>query len=253
MTKIFKFLKANIFLVGVFFAYIILAIITPTTSLLGIKNSGYYIKEMLMIMPVIFVLTALLDSWVPKETIIKLLGKEAKAKGVLLAFILGSISAGPIYAAFPFCVMLHKKGASVKNIVIILSSWAVVKIPMLLNETKFLGLKFMALRWSLTILAILLFSWLTAKIVKDKDLTQEKKEDAKGVFINQDACMGCTVCTRKYPELFEMDNKKAILKQYSELNLELLQEAIIACPVRAIYYTDNIKDDNQNTEIPLLI
>jgi hypothetical protein len=39
---------------------------------------------------------------VPKETIIKLLGKEARTKGVLLAFILGSISAGPIYAAFPF-------------------------------------------------------------------------------------------------------------------------------------------------------
>ena len=73
-------------------------------------------------MPVIFVLTALLDLWVPKEKIMKYLGKDAKAKGVVLSLVLGSISAGPIYAAFPLCVMLHKKGASVRNLVIILSA-----------------------------------------------------------------------------------------------------------------------------------
>jgi len=240
MKKIFKFLKVNIFLVGVISVYIILAIINPAMSFQGIKNSWYYIKEMIMIMPVIFVLTALLDSWIPKETIIKFLGKEAKTKGVILAFILGSISAGPIYAAFPFCIMLHKKGASIKNIVIILSAWAVVKIPMLLNETKFLGIKFMAIRWVLTILGILLFSWLTAKIVKDKDLSSGKEEIVTGVSVNSYACMGCTVCTKKYPALFEMDSKKAIIKKYSELHIELLQETIVACPVRAIQYAEGI-------------
>ena len=53
-----------------------------------------------MIMPVIFLLTALLDLWVPKEKIMVFLGKESKANG-LFSFILGSISAGSVYAAFP--------------------------------------------------------------------------------------------------------------------------------------------------------
>lgn len=75
----------------------------------SVKNSAYYIKEMLIIMPVIFVLTALLDLWVPKDKIMQLLGKEAKGKGLVLSFIIGSISAGPIYAAFPISIMLHKK------------------------------------------------------------------------------------------------------------------------------------------------
>lgn len=236
MTKAIKFIKSNLFLTSVIFAYAVLALINPQMGLQGAKNSGYYIKEMLMIMPVIFVLTALLDSWVPKRTIIRYLGKEAKTKGVVLSFVLGSISAGPIYAAFPFCVMLHKKGASIKNVVIILSSWAVVKIPMLLNEAKFLGFKFMITRWILTVISILIFSWITAKIVKDEDLPQEELRLKKGVYLNKTACMGCTVCTRMYPALFQMDGKRAMVKEYNYLDMKLLQKAIEACPVKAIEY-----------------
>ena len=191
---------------------------------------------MLIIMPVIFVLTALLDSWVPKEAIIKILGKEAKSKGILLSFFLGSISAGPIYAAFPLCGMLYKKGASIKNIVIILSSWAVVKIPMLLNEAKFLGLKFMITRWILTIIAILIFSYITSIIVKDKDFPKYETIVKSGVYINKDVCMGCSVCTKKYPKLFEMNGKKANVKEYINLDIELLKNTINSCPVKAIEY-----------------
>lgn len=236
MSKAVRFLKANLFIATVVLCYAALTILNPKLGLQGIKNSGYYIKEMLMIMPVIFVLTALLDTWVPKETIIKLLGKEAKTKGMLLSFILGSISAGPIYAAFPFCVMLHKKGASINNIVIILSSWAVVKIPMLLNEAKFLGLNFMVVRWMLTAIAILILAWITAKIVKDEDLPHKKQKIKNGIFLNREACMGCTICTRKYPTLFEMEGKKAAVKQYADLDFKLLNSAIDSCPVKAIEY-----------------
>ena len=84
-------------------------IINQNMGIASVKNSFYYIKEMIMIMPVIFVLTALLDLWVPKGKIMKYLGKEAKQKASFFSLALGSISAGPIYAAFPLCVMLHKK------------------------------------------------------------------------------------------------------------------------------------------------
>ena len=197
---IIKKIKENLFLVIVVLAYIIMFIAKPAMGIESVKSSGYYIKEMLMIMPVIFVLTALLDMWVSKEKITQYL-ENAKAKGIF--FFLGcSISAGPVYAAFPMCVMLHKKGASIRNVVIILSSWAVIKIPMLINEAKFLGLKFMAIRWALTIIAIIIFSWITAKIIKDKDLPGEVLTQA-GLHINRDACMGCTLCAKTYPEVFE--------------------------------------------------
>lgn len=235
---IIKKIKENLFLSIVALAYIIMFIAKPAMGIESVKSSGYYIKEMLMIMPVIFILTALLDMWVPKEKILRYLGKEAKAKGILLSFVVGSISAGPVYAAFPMCVMLHKKGASIRNIVIILSSWAVIKVPMLLNEAKFLGLKFMALRWVLTVIAIIIFSWLTAKIIKDQDIPGEVLTRA-GLHINRDACMGCTLCAKSYPELFEIENKRALVKPQEALDMDKLENAIRACPVKAISYNEN--------------
>ena len=236
---ILKRIKENLFLVIVALAYIAMFIINPAMGTESVKNSGYYIKEMLMIMPVIFILTALLDMWIPKEKIMQFLGKDAGAKGVFLSFVVGSISAGPIYAAFPMCVMLHKKGASIRNIVIILSSWAVIKVPMLLNEAKFLGPKFMAIRWVLTVVAIIIFSWISAKLIKDEDLPGEVLAKP-GLHINRDACMGCTLCAKNAPALFEMQGKKAVVKPYKSeaLDMELLQKTIKTCPVHAIEYSE---------------
>ena len=235
--KVINKVRENLFIVFIAIAYIIMFIIKPSMGVAAIKNSAYYIKEMIMIMPVIFVLTALLDLWVPKEKIMKYLGKQATAKGVLLSLALGSISAGPIYAAFPLCVMLHKKGASVRNLVIILSAWAVIKVPMLLNELKFLGFEFMAVHWVLTVIAIIVFSWITAKIVKDDDLPQLKTNQS-GPSINRSACMGCSLCTKNYPELFEIQNKKASLKaKHEPIDNEKLIRAIDSCPVQAISFS----------------
>ncbi|WP_320128020.1 permease [uncultured Sphaerochaeta sp.] len=238
--KFIKKIKENLFVITIVIAYIAMFIARPDMGITSIKNSIYYIREMLMIMPVIFVLTALLDMWVPKEKIMKYLGKESKAKGVVLSFALGSVSAGPIYAAFPMCVMLHKKGASIRNLVIILSSWAVIKIPMLLNEVKFLGMKFMVIRWILTTMAIIIFSWITARIVKNADLPQTE-EVQKGLSVNTGACMGCTLCTKNYPDLFGMYNKKVFIKSHDgKIDRKQLLHTITSCPVKAIEYGEDV-------------
>lgn len=234
--NIVKKIKNNLFAFIVIIAYIALFAFSPSMGVNSIKNSGFYIKEMLMIMPVIFVLTALLDLWIPKEKIMQFLGKESKSKGVFLSLVIGSVSAGPIYAAFPMCVMLLKKGAAIRNIIIILSSWAVIKIPMLLNEAKFLGAKFMIIRWLLTVIAILIFSWISAKIIKEEDLPQTDDDKEKGVSINKNACIGCKICVKNYPELFEMSGNKAKVKglKFESIDEEKLEETIELCPVSAI-------------------
>jgi uncharacterized membrane protein YraQ (UPF0718 family) len=230
----FKRIRKNLLALLVIAAYIALLAARPAMGVSSLKNSLFFVKEMILIMPVIFVLTALLDLWVPKEKIVRYLGRGAGIKGVVLSLVLGSISAGPIYAAFPLCVMLHKKGASVRNIVIILSAWAVIKVPMLLNEMKFLGLRFMAIRWILTVIAIIIFSWLAALIVKDSDLPlPEEGGEAPGV--NEAACMGCGLCARTVPELFEMRGGKAAVRQdIGTVDAEKLALAADRCPVKAI-------------------
>lgn len=99
--KIMKKIKENAFLLLLTTAYLLILIIKPSLGIVAIKNSSYYIKEMIMIMPVIFVLIALLDAWVSKEKIMKYLGKESKTKGVILSFVLGSILQAQYMRHFP--------------------------------------------------------------------------------------------------------------------------------------------------------
>ncbi|KAJ52667.1 uncharacterized membrane protein YraQ (UPF0718 family) [Clostridium tetanomorphum] len=240
MNKFINEIKNNLFLVFVIFIYVFLLILMPDKGIKSLNNSLYYVKEMLTILPIILLLVSLIEAWVPKKTIENALGENSGAKGFLFSFLLGSFSAGPIYAAFPVCKMLIKKGASIANIIIILSSWAVIKIPMLANESKFLGPKFMAIRWILTTISILIIAIITSKVVKKEDVPLDDivtKEDAL-LNINENFCISCGLCTKIAPENFVLENKKAkvlgkIIKSQENDKIKL---AIDKCPAKAIKY-----------------
>ena len=230
-------LKKNRFLVSVGLIYLILFIMSTEKAALSVKNSGYYIKEMLMIMPVVFLLTSLIEAWVPKKMIMENLGDESGLKGSLISILLGSISAGPIYAAFPVCKTLLKKGASISNIVVILSAWAVIKVPMLANEAKFLSPKFMATRWVLTTIAILVMGYIISKTVKREDIPMEDEKIEEGtVLIKEEYCIGCGICEKLAPEYFKVENKKAIVinKHIGNRVENKVKKAKEKCPANAI-------------------
>lgn len=105
-ANIFPEISATLILIG-----IILAILTPEqiSSVLG-DGSGviHYIispqtgekatlsvwknlKEMLSLLPPIFLLIGLLDVWIPKETMVKYLGSHAGIKGVIIAHFMSII------------------------------------------------------------------------------------------------------------------------------------------------------------------
>lgn len=142
----------------------------------AVRNTLQFMIEMIQVLPPVLVISALVTVWVPSEIIKKGLGRESGIRGKMLSLIIGSVSAGPIYAAFPAVLVLFKKGASISNMVMILSAWAVVKIPMLLVETSFLGLKFMLIRLALTVPAILIIGLVTERIVKPEDIQIKMKE-----------------------------------------------------------------------------
>lgn len=230
-------LKKNKFLVLVGAIYLILFLTNTEKAALSVKNSGYYIKEMLMIMPVVFLLTSLLEAWVPKKVIMNHLGDKSGFKGSLISLLLGSISAGPIYAAFPICKTLLKKGASISNIVVILSAWAVIKVPMLANEAKFLSPKFMATRWVFTTIAILIMGYIISKLVKKEDIPMEDEDIEEGtIIVKSEFCIGCGICEKQVPEHFKIEGNKAtvINNQISEKTEEKVKNIQEKCPAKAI-------------------
>ncbi len=99
--KIVSKIRKNKLLLFVALAYIAIFIFLPDKAAKSVSNSVYYLVEMLQVLPVIFLLTVVIEALVPKEVIMRGFGEKSGVKGNLLALLLGSISAGPIYAAFP--------------------------------------------------------------------------------------------------------------------------------------------------------
>lgn len=230
-------IKRNKTVFGVAFLYLVLFVFSPEKAFASVNNSVYYLVEMFQVLPVIFLLTVVIEALVPKKTIMNSFGEGSGWRGKVYSLILGSISAGPVYAAFPVCKTLLGKGASITNIVIVLSSWAVIKVPMLANEVKFLGVEFMAARWVLTVGAILVMAQITSKVVKIKDLPKDERQDEERVVeIKKDYCVGCGICARMLPEYYEINEKKAkiIAEGVKNSDMDILLKSAEECPTKAI-------------------
>lgn len=68
----------------------------------GVRTAGtlgFSLKEMLSVLPPIFILLGLMDVWIPREIMIKYSGEGSGIKGVLLSFFPGAATAGHLYAA----------------------------------------------------------------------------------------------------------------------------------------------------------
>ncbi|MCK4258877.1 MAG: permease [Halanaerobiales bacterium] len=230
------FIKKNKILMLSLLGYSFLFIFKADLGLKALSKSTYYFKEMLQILPAVFVLTAIIQTWVPTRIIAKHFGSSSGLKGKLVSLAIGSLSAGPIYAAFPVCQMLFNKGASIGNIVIILSAWAVVKVPMLINEVKFMGFKYMVIRWIFTIVAIYIMAYIMEKVIQKDDLPLAENRPSNSPMIQPEVCVGCGICVKICPDIFKIDNKKAVI--ILEIDVDSCQEQIEkakeSCPVMAI-------------------
>ena len=136
-----------------YFWVIIFAIFIIGSSFLkyepGIRvyaNFELFFVEMISFLPLMFLLIGLFDVWAPKEIIEKHVGHDSGIIGTLWVVLLATLQAGPLYGVFPVAYILSKKGASPRNVFIYLGAFSCIKIPMLMFEIGFLGLKFSILR-----------------------------------------------------------------------------------------------------------
>lgn len=128
------------------------------------------LKEMLLVIPPIFVLLGLLDVWVPKETMVKYMGDDSGVRGVVLAFLIGSAAAGPLYGAFPVAAVFLKKGVKFTNILIFIGAWSTTKVPMFLFEISALGPAFAITRLLIDIPGIIIIARILARIVPQEEI-----------------------------------------------------------------------------------
>lgn len=151
---------------------IVIGIALPNIGLKSLSLTKQNFIEMISVIPPIFILLGLLDVWVDRATMMKYTGKGSGLKGVLIAFLLGSAAAGPLYAAFPVAGVMLKKGSSLFNVFIFIGAWSTTKIPMLTFEAASLGLTFTLTRLALSITGILIIA-----ATAEKALNQEQQKE----------------------------------------------------------------------------
>ena len=148
----------------------------PALGVRSFSLTWAYVLEMLSVVPPIFILMGLMDVWIPKETMMKYMGKSAGCRGGFFAFLLGAFSSGPLYAAFPMAGMLIKKGVSLTNVFLFLGAWSTAKIPMMLFEVTQLGSKFAGIRFVLSMLGIVILAFIMEKTTnaQEQDALRER-------------------------------------------------------------------------------
>lgn len=151
---------------GIIAAAAILLALYPENRTASFQASYNLFMEFILILPAVMVLMGLFSVWVRKENVVKYLGHASGIKGLIIALIMGMTPTGPLYIAFPMASMLLKKGARVANIIIFLSAWACIKLPQELVEIRFMGIKFMVLRLSFTIIMVIMMGLFIEKIEK---------------------------------------------------------------------------------------
>lgn len=154
-------------------AAIAISIMTFVDKELGIKaidTFKFSLKEMILIIPPIFILLGLLDVWVPKDVMVKYMGEGSGVLGVIISMFIGSAAAGPLYGAFPIAAVFMKKGVKLSNILIFIGAWSTMKIPMFLFEFNSLGAKFALTRLAINIPGILLMAYMIPKILKEEEI-----------------------------------------------------------------------------------
>jgi uncharacterized membrane protein YraQ (UPF0718 family) len=170
MDKIIKVIKRYKFFIILLVINTVIIVVKPDIGLKSLQLTKSNALEMLSILPPVFILLGLLDVWVKRETMIKYMGEKSGIIGVLLAFLLGSAAAGPLYAAFPVAAVLLKKGSKFSNVLIMIGAWSTTKIPLLLFEASSMGIKFMITRFILNIFGIAIIAYTVEKFLSKREI-----------------------------------------------------------------------------------
>ena len=163
-----KVLKRYAVFIAALAAVGILTLFFREVGLKALSISVSQFLQMLLVIPPVFILLGLLDVWVPRETMVKYMGEGSGLKGVVLAVILGSAAAGPLYGAFPVAAVFMKKGVKFSNLMIFIGAWSTTKVPMFLFEMAALGAKFAVTRLLIDIPGIIVIAFLLTKLIPKK-------------------------------------------------------------------------------------
>lgn len=166
MTKI---LKKYGFFTTVMTINLLALILFPQAGRKSIAFTWDTFENFLLTLTPVFVCIGLLDVWVEKEAMIKIIGEQSGIRGILISFLFGMITAVPLYALLPVAGMLLKKGGKISNVLIFICSCTSIRIPLLLFEVSSMGWKFTVIRFFANVFIVVIIAILINCILTKED------------------------------------------------------------------------------------
>ncbi len=162
-----KQLKRYLLLATVLSANLIVLILYPPVAIKALTFTGKNFLNFLFMLTPIFICIGLMDVWVEREMMIRVMGEKSGAKGILISLLLGLITAVPLYALLPVAGVLLKKGSKISNVLLFLCSSASIRIPLLLFEISSLGWQFTLTRFAMNIFVVFAIAFIIEKALSD--------------------------------------------------------------------------------------
>jgi len=117
---------------------------------LGLKTGAKMLGQVMPLLIIAFIIAGLIQVLIPKEFIIKWLGKEAGFKGILFGTLAGGLTPGGPFVCFPIIASIYKSGAGIGTVVAYITAWSLVSMARLPYEISLISPKFAAIRLACT-------------------------------------------------------------------------------------------------------
>jgi len=130
------------------------------------SNFLSFTLSMLKILPGAFILIGLFQVWVSRERVEKHLGEESSFLGFLWVLMLAGTTVGGLYVAFPVAYALYEKGARIQVVLAYIGFAAVSRIPMMIFEASFMGVKFTLVRLAVSIPLVVVSAVILGRYLK---------------------------------------------------------------------------------------
>lgn len=118
--------------------------------ILGLKAAAKMFGQVMPILIAAFLIAGLIQVLIPKEFIVKWLGKEAGFEGILFGSLAGGLTPGGPVISFPIVASIYKSGAGIGTVVAYVTAWSLVSVARLPYEISLISPKFAAIRLACT-------------------------------------------------------------------------------------------------------
>lgn len=99
-------------------------------------GTNSFIRISLLLLSGIF-LGSLVGTFLPRDAVASVLGKESSFKGILLGTLLGAAMPGGPYVLFPVLAALYSSGAGISPMVAMIFSWSCIALARIPTELRY--------------------------------------------------------------------------------------------------------------------